>query len=433
MTHQTLVEKTDVQRHSRERPLPAWAPRASGWRSVCVTVAAAGFAVLNTVLLCAAPAFAQEAAAPPLPHVAPATEGAQALQLWHGAARAAIVRQRPNQQAALRTLALLADAQRRAADAFARGGAASDDAWDALFDTVSARTLAGLVPAERDTVMRLAEARAAARQGRAVASDVQRAERTAQAAAEQALAAAANDRFDASGDVRPLADATAWHSLLQPARPPHLPLLGRTTPLFLASGDAVRPPPPPVVGSAAFAQALAEVKSRVEHGGPVAQERAKRWEMVTGSLVAGFWDETTARLVLQHGLSGRQASRVFAASLGATWDANIACHDAKYTYWTPRPSQVDPAIKPLVGLPNHPSYPSNHACDSGAAAEVLATYFPSRAAELRAMAREAGESRIDGGIHYSFDLDAGLAIGRAAAAAALAALGPTDAIAGVSP
>jgi membrane-associated phospholipid phosphatase len=84
-------------------------------------------------------------------------------------------------------------------------------------------------------------------------------------------------------------------------------------------------------------------------------------------------------------------------------------------------------------LPNHPSYPSNHACDSGAAAEVLATYFPSSAAELRAMAREAGESRIDGGIHYRFDLDAGLAIGRAAAAAALAALGPTDAIAGVSP
>ena len=152
--------------------------------------------------------------------------------------------------------------------------------------------------------------------------------------------------------------------------------------------------------------------------------------MVTGSLVAGSWDETAARLALQHGLPGRLTSRLLAAALGATWDANIACHDAKYVYWTPRPSQVDPGIKPLVGLPNHPSYPSNHGCDSAAAAEVLAAYFPARAAELRSMAREAGESRIDGGIHYRFDVEAGLAIGRGAAAAALSALGTAQAAAG---
>ena len=124
---------------------------------------------------------------------------------------------------------------------------------------------------------------------------------------------------------------------------------------------------------------------------------------------------------------------LLAATLGATWDANIACHEAKYVYWTPRPSQADPAIRPLVALPNHPSYPSNHACDSGAAAEVLAVFFPSRANELRSMAREAGESRIDGGIHYRFDIDGGLAIGRAAAAAALAALGPASTLAGAAP
>lgn len=437
--HHLIPPPTTTATHgrvdSRQRPVERWTPRTSRWRSLAAFVAGTAFALLNTALFCVAPALAQEVGAPPpLPHLAPASEGAQALLAWHAAGRAAIVRQKPNQQAALRTLAVLAATQQRAADAFARGGgAASDEAWQALFDTVSAQTLAGLMPAESATFARLAEAQTAARRGRSVDADVQRAEETARAAARDALAAAMADRFDAASDVRPPDDPAAWRSLLQPARPPHLPLLGRVATFFLASGDAIRPAAPPAVGSAAFGQALSEVKSRVERGGPAALERAKRWEMVTGSLVAGFWDETAARLAAQHGLSGRQAGRVLAATLGATWDANIACHDAKYTHWTPRPSQVDAAIRPIVALPNHPSYPSNHACDSGAAAEVLAAFFPSRAAELRAMAREAAESRIDGGIHYRFDIDAGLAIGRGAAAAALAALGPASTVAGAAP
>ena len=107
--------------------------------------------------------------------------------------------------------------------------------------------------------------------------------------------------------------------------------------------------------------------------------------------------------------------------MGAALDANIACHDAKYTYWAPRPSQADAAIRPLIGVPNHPSYPSNHACDSGAAAAVLSQLFPAQRPTLEAMALEASESRIDAGLHYRFDSEAGLAIGRGAAAAALRA------------
>ena len=139
----------------------------------------------------------------------------------------------------------------------------------------------------------------------------------------------------------------------------------------------------------------------------------------------------TARIpVIANAPHARETARMLAATMGATWDANIACHDAKYTYWTPRPSQVDPSIKPLIGLPTHPSYPSNHSCDSGAAAEVLGAYFPSRRDALWAMALEAGESRIDGGIHYRFDLEAGLAIARGSAAAAIRQLGPLSAAVG---
>jgi hypothetical protein len=86
----------------------------------------------------------------------------------------------------------------------------------------------------------------------------------------------------------------------------------------------------------------------------------------------------------------------------------------------PRPSQADPAIKPLIGVPNHPSYPSNHACVSTSAGLVLAHFFPQARSDLQATASEAGLSRIYAGIHYRFDVEAGEEIGRKVAAEAIA-------------
>lgn len=357
----------------------------------------------------------------PLPPTT-ATEGVGALQLWHTAARDAIARQKPNQQAALRLLAYLAWAQHRAAESLAAAdGSASDVAWSALFDRTSSETLSALMPAEANDFRRLAEALALTRRATAAAPAVARAEQLADQAVQATLARAANDGFDAPWSGSLPVDVNAWHSLMQPARAPHLPLLGRMKPLYLAAGDAARPAAPPQIGSTAFNQALAEVRERAGSGNAERTARARQWEMTSGALVAGFWDEVAAGLVSRHGLPGREASRAMALTLGATLDANIACHDTKYTYWTPRPSQVDPSIRPIVGLPNHPSYPSNHACDSGAAADVLARLFPAQRVALHAMAHEAAESRIDAGIHYRFDMDAGLAIGRAAAEAAFKA------------
>jgi hypothetical protein len=93
-------------------------------------------------------------------------------------------------------------------------------------------------------------------------------------------------------------------------------------------------------------------------------------------------------------------------------DGLIACADAKFTYWLLRPSQADPAISLAIGLPNFPSYPSNHACFSGAAAYVLGALFPGDEQRLAGMAYDAGVSRVLGGIHYRFDSDVGLQIAR---------------------
>jgi hypothetical protein len=54
-------------------------------------------------------------------------------------------------------------------------------------------------------------------------------------------------------------------------------------------------------------------------------------------------------------------------------------------------------------------------------AGILEDAFPAERKRLDQIAEEAAVSRLYGGIHYRFDMDAGLALGRAAAAKALAA------------
>ncbi len=109
------------------------------------------------------------------------------------------------------------------------------------------------------------------------------------------------------------------------------------------------------------------------------------------------------------------------ALLAATWfDVFIASQDAKFAYWYLRPHQLDPGIVPLFPVPNFPSYPSNHSSFSTARAEVLAYLFPTRAEFIRALGKEAGDSRIWAGIHYQMDNEVGVQLGRSVASVFIA-------------
>ncbi|MFN0158603.1 MAG: phosphatase PAP2 family protein [Bacteroidota bacterium] len=70
-------------------------------------------------------------------------------------------------------------------------------------------------------------------------------------------------------------------------------------------------------------------------------------------------------------------------------------------------------------MPNFPAYTSGHSTFSGAASNVLEYIFSDQQTNLRAMADEAGMSRIYGGIHFKFDSEAGLAGGRSIAQLAI--------------
>ena len=102
------------------------------------------------------------------------------------------------------------------------------------------------------------------------------------------------------------------------------------------------------------------------------------------------------------------------------FDAIVASHEAKYTYWLLRPTMADPAIQLSVPLPNFPAYPSNHASISAGMADILGATFPGERLRLRQLADQAALSRVLGGIHYRFDGSAGLTLGRKVAEWALA-------------
>ncbi len=134
----------------------------------------------------------------------------------------------------------------------------------------------------------------------------------------------------------------------------------------------------------------------------------------------GHWNRFACDQIFSAKLSPVRSARVLAYMNMAIQDAGIACWDAKYFYHYPRPVETMPGFKTILGTPNFPSYVSGHSTFSSAAADVLSHFFPSQAATFNAYANEATESRIFAGIHYRFDCEAGLILGKKVAEATLA-------------
>jgi membrane-associated phospholipid phosphatase len=192
-----------------------------------------------------------------------------------------------------------------------------------------------------------------------------------------------------------------------------------TRPFFLTSPSQLRPPAPPAAGSAAFTTALAEVRQIASTRTAAQIKIAQDWNTSNGPFTAGSLNLIADDLIRERQLSEPAAALLLAYANAAAFDAQIACWDAKFTYWSMRPSQVDPAITMAIALPNHPSYPSGHSCMTAAFMGVVRAAIPEERARLDAMVDEAGMSRVYGGIHYRFDIDAGRDIGVAAAVLAL--------------
>jgi hypothetical protein len=200
-----------------------------------------------------------------------------------------------------------------------------------------------------------------------------------------------------------------WYSAK--GMPPMGASLGQSRTWLLDSAAQFRPAPPPVYDSPAFRAALEEVRLVARQRTPEQTKIARRWSDADPWAV---WNETAAAALRRNRVPDAQATRVLAVMNAAASDAVIACFDAKYHYWTIRPSQADTTLvlADSVPLPNFPSYPSGHACSAGAFDAVLGLYLPQERAEFTRIAEEQAMSRLYGGIHYRFDNDVGLALGR---------------------
>ena len=233
---------------------------------------------------------------------------------------------------------------------------------------------------------------------------------------QQVVAAIQTDHFNAPFTGTYPTDADNFWVPTLPLESVVNPGLEQMRPFFLTSADQFRPEPAPAVGSAEFAAALAEVRDIAANRTP--EQMTAPLTLLFGagtSGIAGRWNQEASDLIVSHHLNERRAAHVYALMHMAALDAYIACWEAKFEYFVIRPTQADPSITTIVAVPNHPAYPSGHSCNSGASSEILAILFPDAKDQVRDLADAIGIARFWGGVHYRFDVDVGLTLGRTVA------------------
>lgn len=95
----------------------------------------------------------------------------------------------------------------------------------------------------------------------------------------------------------------------------------------------------------------------------------------------------------------------------AVYDATVLAWREKLKYKRKRPQATDPSIKPAINAPSTYSYPCEHSVTASAAAYVLAYFFPQKADSILRLARSASQSRVDAGVQFPSDVEAGWKLG----------------------
>lgn len=298
---------------------------------------------------------------------------------------------------------------------------------DATVVGVTVELLKLLFPGDQDFIQLKAEEHKRARimAGANVRSDIEAGEALGRLVAQKFVARARADGAGVAGgkpaDWAAMEKActdkgeTPWQSLESPKRPPMLPLFGRVKTFLFDSATArsLRPGPPPSVHSGQMQKELDEVYQVTTNPTREHIRIINYWADGAGTYTPpGHWNDIAASDFVQQHYSEVRWARNMALLNMAMMDAAIVCWDTKMCYYNPRPSQLNPAIKTLTGLPNFPSYISGHSTFSSAAAAVLGYLVPGRKQAYEAMAYEAAMSRLYGGIHYRSDCEVGAQVGQ---------------------
>lgn len=240
--------------------------------------------------------------------------------------------------------------------------------------------------------------------------------------------------------VKPAGDGY-WSPTAPAFEPPFGGPAGTWRPWLMTANDQFvnSLPGPSPYGSQAFMDQLMATLNTVKNETQAQRNIAFFWDDGPGTLTPpGRWISIAEDVIKEQRPSNEQAVRALALQSAAEADAGVGAWRIKYTSWSVRPIaaiwrlcdggrtlcsedavRADPSRAPYrskwyspITTPAFPSYPSAHATFSGAASSVIAYLFPAAAAKVTALAEQAAQSRVYGGIHYPEDSRDGLVLGR---------------------
>jgi hypothetical protein len=259
--------------------------------------------------------------------------------------------------------------------------------------------------------------------------------------ADSVLALRANDGAFAP---QPVFDVTGAPGTWQPTPPNFVPQpdftqWGQMETWVLKSASQFPLGPPPALNSPTFIADFSEVKrSGIENSTAVDADQAQSGLFWNGN-IQDYWQEITQTAAVGHNLNTEESARLFALVDLSLADIAISYFKTKYQYgfWRPvtaiREAAVldDPALQADTSwLPEtiktqpDPSYPSAHAAESWASAEVLINFFATNDfsfgvtsevlpgvvrsfTSFTGAAEDASLSRIYAGVHFRNDINAG--------------------------
>jgi len=209
--------------------------------------------------------------------------------------------------------------------------------------------------------------------------------------------------------------------------------------IVTGSIENAQPPAPIPYSEDTSSEFYKEVKSVYMISQQLSEEQkdiALFWKEINPGVTApGHWLNILRQVIQQDNATLDRAAFAFALSGMALNDAWICCWKTRYVYNLLRPvTYIREVMKhtewsSFVPTPPHPEYTSGFAAMAGAVCEALSTVFgneyqfidhtydyaamkPRKYYSFQALAKEAGESKWLGGIHYRFSVEAGLQEGK---------------------
>lgn len=168
-----------------------------------------------------------------------------------------------------------------------------------------------------------------------------------------------------------------------------------------------------VVASPSVAQSKAELQTVKQSMAKVDEKKLAEIKYWNAGAPSYRWNQIVLGLIDQ---KPEVMLRIPAAWMNiAIYDATILAWKEKIKYKRKRPNELDPSLKSIITAPLTYSYPCEHSVTSAAAAYMLAYFFPEKKDSIMQMAHAASQSRIDAGVQFPSDVEAGWQLGEQAA------------------